>query len=223
MTRLNKLRSKRQRRKRGRARQMRLWRKTGKRGHRRMAGKHGRAMKFLRRLIRREKARKPKQPRIFAGLVADSKVAYREHIPAWVTGHYTAGPRDTSDEHALQLCKSYDAQHRSQGWRMIGYHYCVTRAGSIICLRPVGEIGAHVLNHNTGNVGVMVHGTLGDTWTEPQRLAYIWLLENAHTDALPAAHRSPVDLSKLPRRGHNDWMATSCPGDFKAGFLNPYR
>lgn len=47
------LRKKRARRKAGRKRQLRLFRRTGRRGHRKQAGRHGRAMRFLSKLIAR--------------------------------------------------------------------------------------------------------------------------------------------------------------------------
>jgi hypothetical protein len=47
------LRKKRERRKAGRRRQLKLFRRTKKPGHRKQAGIHGRAMKFLTRLIAR--------------------------------------------------------------------------------------------------------------------------------------------------------------------------
>ncbi|WP_320672394.1 peptidoglycan recognition protein family protein [Patulibacter defluvii] len=130
------------------------------------------------------------------------------------TGHYTAGPRDTSDAHALELDRQYNAQHRAQGWGAIGYHYNITSAGTIIVLRPVAWKGAHVAANNTGNAGIMVHGHPGQRMTAPQRAALRWLLDNAHTTAMPARGRAPKRLSSLRGSVHSDWMSTSCPGDF---------
>lgn len=54
-------------------RQLRLWKRTGKVGHRKQAAKHGRAMRFLRKLIRREKRRSAER-------VSDQGIAF---IASW--------------------------------------------------------------------------------------------------------------------------------------------
>jgi hypothetical protein len=56
---LSTLRAKLARRKTARDRQSRLWKKTGKRGHARAAKRHVRAIRKLRRFIKREIARRP--------------------------------------------------------------------------------------------------------------------------------------------------------------------
>lgn len=139
-----------------------------------------------------------------------------------VTGHYTAGPRDHDDQEAIRLVRSYHSSHKAKGWGGIGYHYCVTRKGNIIGLRPTRLKGAHVGGHNTGNVGVMMHGTTGDGPTRAQRDAYAWLLEHAHTKSMPRAHRTDRDLRDAKRWGHNSWAghtSNGCPGSFKLMYL----
>ncbi|PTL55760.1 peptidoglycan recognition protein family protein [Paraconexibacter algicola] len=130
-----------------------------------------------------------------------------------VTGHYTAGPVDQTDEQCEALLRGYDRAHKAKGWTMLGYAFAISRAGTIYLGRPATAIGAHVLNQNSGNVGIVCNGTTGDRPTAAQARSLRWLLANAHTDALPKAWR--VDLRGLPVKGHNDWMATACPGSFK--------
>lgn len=132
-----------------------------------------------------------------------------------VIGHYTAGPRDRNDDHAFDLWRQYHAQHIRQKWGRIGYHYGVTSAGTIALLRPVTDKGAHTLGQNTGKVGVVVHGTTGDKPTAAQAKAIAWLSENAHTSAMPQAHRTTRPLRDVQWFGHNDFNATGCPGGFK--------
>lgn len=139
----------------------------------------------------------------------------------WVTGHHTAGPKDTSDKHCAALCRQYHAQHRSQGWGGIGYHFCISRRGTIFCLRPTVLKGAHVGGWNSNNLGVMFHGTTGDKPTKRQARSYRWLIRNAHTTRMPRGHRCDRKLPtarKRRRRGHNDWPGHSwnaCPGTHK--------
>lgn len=143
----------------------------------------------------------------------------------YVTGHHTGGPKDLSDGHAVDLCVRYHGDHMRKGWGGIGYFYCVTRNGTIICLRPTRLKGAHVGGHNSNNIGVMFHGTVGDVPTRAQARAYRWLLSNAHKKVMPAAHRTdrPLRRPYCKRYGHNDWSGHSsnaCPGTHKTMILS---
>lgn len=132
----------------------------------------------------------------------------------YVTGHYTAGPRDRSDKHARELWKLYHEEHKRRGWGGIAYHFGITRRGTIVLLRSPQFKGAHTALHNSGNVGVVMHGTFGDKPSIRQARSFRWLLENAHTSKMPASHR--VDLRHKRVRGHKEWPgnATACPGNF---------
>lgn len=141
----------------------------------------------------------------------------------YVTGHYTAGPRDISDQHAIQLIQSYHQMHKAKGWGGLGYHYAITKKGNIILGRPLHLKGAHTGGANSNNVGVVMHGTTGDTPTFAQRRAYRWLLANAHTKNVPATHRTALALRGAQRMGHNSWAqhkSNGCPGSFKLMYLN---
>lgn len=137
-----------------------------------------------------------------------------------VTVHHTAGPTDRTRDDAIRLCRQYHADHKRKGWGGIGYHFCIARDGTLICLRPLKLKGAHVGGHNSNNVGVMFHGTTGDRPTQAQVDTFRWLLVNAHTRRMPAAHRSDRKLNKpsTQRRGHNDWpghTSNACPATHK--------
>jgi hypothetical protein len=141
-----------------------------------------------------------------------------------VTGHHTAGPIDRDDRHAIALCRQYHRDHAVKGWGGIGYHFCITRNGTILCLRPLSLKGAHVGGWNSHNVGVMFHGTTGNKPTRKQARAYRWLLSNCHTRKMPAAHRSdrPLRRPYCRRWGHNDWpnhKSNACPGTHKRMIL----
>jgi len=137
----------------------------------------------------------------------------------WVTGHYTAGPVDRNDTECEKLLRGIDSYHKlSNGWTMIGYAFAISRKGTLYLCRPATMVGAHTLNHNTANVGVVCNGTTGDRPTAAQAKTFRWLLQNAHTSALPPAFQ--VNLRGLPVKGHNDWMSTSCPGAFKTMYVS---
>lgn len=223
MVKLNRLERRLKRAQFGMRRQLRLHKKTGKPGHKREFKKWKQRAKSLRIQIA-ELRKELEGPRI---ITASEIGIYPDGIfgslgwPGYVTGHYTAGPVDKNDEHAIELDQAYDRYHRSLGWGGIAYHYNITRSGTIIGLRPIGQKGAHTANANTSNVGVMMHGTTGDRPSEAQQKSLRWLLQNAHTSKMPAAHRAPRRLIECTRRGHKDWpgQATACPGEFHQTYL----
>lgn len=223
MPKLQRLKARLKRARFGMRRQLRLYKQTGKPGHLREFRKWKRRVKSLRVeiVLLRKKLTGPKIITAAEIGIYPSAVFGPLGVIAWITGHYTAGPKDASDEHAIALCQAYDKQHRAEGWGGIGYHFCITRSGTIIGLRPIAQKGAHTALSNTGNVGIMMHGTTGDRPTDAQQKSLRWLLENAHTNKMPAAHRSPRDLSGCQRRGHKDWPnnATACPGEFHTMYL----
>lgn len=120
-------------------------------------------------------------------------------------GHYTAGPVDDDDAEAIQLWRQYHGAHLAQGWSGIGYHVGLTRDGTIVLLRPMRYVGAHTGGANTGQIGFVCHGTLGDTWTRAQKRAFRKALKK-------------YGLKNKPVKVHRDFMATSCPGDFEGGY-----
>jgi hypothetical protein len=133
-----------------------------------------------------------------------------------VTGHYSATPRARDWRAGIQAALSFHRHHLAQGWAGIGYHFVIPDDGAIICCRPVGWVGAHVLAQNDERVGINMPATTGDRPTRRQARALNWLLHNAHTGALPRAHRTDNDLSRLPILGHREvpGQATACPGLF---------
>lgn len=136
------------------------------------------------------------------------------------TGHYTAGPRAKTLEDGKRIAREVHAQHRGQGWGGCSYDAMIPDDGSLILLNPPTRKSAHVAQNNTGNAAVNCPGTLGDKPTEAQVETFRWYLANAHTTAVPKAHRQPVDLRTVRWYGHNDLNATACPGDYKPMYVS---
>lgn len=132
------------------------------------------------------------------------------------TTHYAASPRARNLSEGIKLTRQFDAFHRSKGWGGISYHYLIPDTGELILGRSTFHKGAHVAGTNSGNIGINFFCTTGHKPTEAQARTYMWLLANAHTDALPSRHRTDRDLRKADIRGHNAWpgQSTSCPGLF---------
>lgn len=136
--------------------------------------------------------------------------------PYRCAGHYTAGHRAADAVALAAEARADHAFHRGKGWGGLSYDYMVADDGTLLLGNPIGRKSAHVGGNNSGNVGICCPGTTGDRPTSAQAATVRWLLANAHTSALPAEHRSPVDLRRLPLLGHNEYPgnATSCPGLF---------
>ena len=135
-----------------------------------------------------------------------------------VTGHYSAGARARTWQEGVARAQSFHADHKAKGWGGIGYHFVIADDGALICARPTLLKGAHTALHNTQNLGINCPGTTGDRPTTKQQATYRWLLANAHTAALPQAHRTDRDLRQARLHGHKEWPdnATACPGLFLA-------
>ena len=82
--------------------------------------------------------------------------------------------------------KDIDRWHRDKGWNGIGYHYVVRRDGSMEPGRPIEEVGAHCVGHNSHSIGICYEGGLNelgeeaDTRTPEQKVALRKLLEELH-------------------------------------------
>ncbi|MBI5240909.1 MAG: N-acetylmuramoyl-L-alanine amidase, partial [Elusimicrobia bacterium] len=84
---------------------------------------------------------------------------YSVHLPDRLTMHHTAGRRPaTYGEAAAEMRFIQDFHINGRGWTDIGYHFVVSPTGEVFEGRPEGVRGAHVLNHNTGNLGVSFMG-----------------------------------------------------------------
>jgi len=53
-----------------------------------------------------------------------------------------------------------------RGWSDVGYHFLIDRNGRVGPGRPLERIGAHVLGHNTGTIGICLFGGHGSAATE---------------------------------------------------------
>lgn len=117
--------------------------------------------------------------------------------------HCTATPegRDVSVE-------TIRGWHKAQGWSDIGYHYVVHLDGSVDAGRPEARIGAHVMGHNSGTLGVVYVGGVAADWTTAKDTR-----TPAQTSALMALCRAlTVKYPKIAKiSGHNEYAAKACP------------
>ena len=131
-----------------------------------------------------------------------------------LTLHHAAGfSADNIDEGKEQLRAIQDLHQFVRGWSDIGYHFVVDKVGNIYQGRPETVIGAHVLDNNTGNIGVCVLGC----YHPPELYCGDWLTD-ATTNSLVALYAwisGEYNYDPNVLRGHRDYPYnnTSCPGN----------
>lgn len=157
-----------------------------------------------------------RRPRIVRAPFTTRKVFGSLGAETRFTVHYSAGGRARDLGEGIEDAKLSHRLHASKGWGGCSYHFVIPDSGELILCRPVDEKGAGVANTNSNNVHAQFPGTTGDRPTEAQKRTIRWLVANAHTEALPASHRTSRDLRRADIRGHNRWpgQSTGCPGHF---------
>ena len=96
--------------------------------------------------------------------------------------HCSATPEGRSL--SFEECRRDHIMYRH--FRDIGYHFYITRDGTVHDGRPIGKVGAHCEGHNSHSIGICYEGGLdangkpADTRTEAQRKALKSLVERMH-------------------------------------------
>jgi len=98
---------------------------------------------------------------------------------------------------------------QGNGWRDIGYHHVIGRGGERATGRRETDIGAHVVGHNQGTIGICLIGGHGasaqdhfaDHFTPAQERALIALIADIE-------RRTAIERIT----GHNQYAAKACPG-----------
>ncbi len=94
-----------------------------------------------------------------------------------------------------------DRWHRQRGWNGVGYHIFGQKNGNLQEGRSLERTGAHVRGHNSGSIGICLHGLEEDKFTEAQfeSLRDICRQINEAYDG------------KMRFRGHNEVATKACP------------
>lgn len=96
--------------------------------------------------------------------------------------HCSATPEGRSL--SFEECRRDHIMHRH--FRDIGYHFYITRDGTVHDGRPIEKVVAHCEGHNSHSIGICYEGGLdangkpADTRTEAQRKALKSLVERMH-------------------------------------------
>ncbi|MHC5003388.1 MAG: peptidoglycan recognition protein family protein [Planctomycetota bacterium] len=131
-----------------------------------------------------------------------SRMVPVRYITVHHTGQAFSATEQGSTASHLESIRRYHCGDR--GWGDIGYHYAVDRAGRVWECRPVGWQGAHVRDHNEGNIGVVVLGNFDRQSPTTVQVEAV----HRHVQSLLRNYRVPV--SRL--RTHQEWAPTACPG-----------
>lgn len=120
-------------------------------------------------------------------------------------------PPDSPEEHEqVQAVRAIQRFHmETRGWADIAYHWLIAPDGTIFAGRPVGQVGAHAAGHNTESVGycILTDGPI----TDEQKSALRQRID---------ADRAPLGLPYARVVGHRDVVATACPGDVIADWVD---
>ena len=171
-------------------------------------------------------APKPSDPSLPAGVIARSRWAKGAPVASlmnpmrpvqYITVHHDGTtPFYAVDETAsLARLESIRTAHRGQNWGDIGYHFAVDRAGRIYQGRPLNWQGAHVKDHNEGNIGVV---NLGNFDQQSPSDAQVRGLRTI-LGMLQSQYRVPV--SRI--RTHQEWAPTACPGRSMQSYMTSLR
>jgi hypothetical protein len=95
--------------------------------------------------------------------------------------------------------------HLERGWATVGYHFVVSPSGRIFRGRPVDRLGAHVLGHNVGTVGICL---MGDFELERPTSAALESLTYVRSRLVPGGAKARL----LGHRDHRGHETSACPG-----------
>lgn len=95
--------------------------------------------------------------------------------------------------------------HVERGWATVGYHFVVSPTGRVFRGRPVDRLGAHVLGHNAGTVGICL---MGNFQLERPSDAALASLEYVRTRLIAGGAR----VALRGHRAHRGHERSGCPG-----------
>lgn len=79
--------------------------------------------------------------------------------------HHTAWTKDATVD---DIAKIHIDQN---GWRSVGYHYLITKKGTVYQLKKYEDIGANVKGFNTQSIGIVMNGNFETEMPTPEQIA----------------------------------------------------
>lgn len=141
-----------------------------------------------------------------AGSMKDASV-YKK-----ITIHHTTDNPKYPKKSSASFVKGIQEYHqKKKKWADIGYHYLISKEGTIFEGRLLSNLGAHVKGHNSGNIGIALLGDFDRDKLNKQQKDTLRLL----TEALQERYNIP----KQQIYRHKDLGDTKCPGKHCADFV----
>lgn len=150
------------------------------------------------KLVRRAEwqAKPPKEP-------------YSRHAPYYFTLHHTQGHYpETFSASLAEIRFIQDYHQNAKKWNDIGYHFLIDPQGNIFEGRPINVVGAHVLNRNSGNVGISIMGS----YHPPSQ--HVFTPETQASFVSVARYvKDTYSIQVSSFFAHREIGKTDCPGD----------
>jgi hypothetical protein len=131
-----------------------------------------------------------------------------------ITFHHAGDPKPfttTDYTETAQHLEWVRAYHRSRGFKDIGYHFAIDRAGRVWQLRSLAYQGEHTRNNNEHNIGIVVIGNFDmQTMSAAQQEKVI---------AFASLVRNQYRLGANRVYTHQEIVTTECPGDNMQAFM----
>jgi hypothetical protein len=123
-----------------------------------------------------------------------------------ITVHHTGTQplRVTSARLVAQEIGSIQGAHLAQHYGDIAYHLIIDYSGRVWEGRSLAFEGAHTMNANTGNIGIMLLGNFERQTPSPAQLATL--------NDLVALLRRQYRIRRTRIYGHRDLSPSACPG-----------
>lgn len=106
------------------------------------------------------------------------------------------------DVSVIRAWHTNPVDRRGRGWKDVGYHFFVTKDGTVQPGRPVEQTPAAQIGHNAGTIAISLHGLEERRFTQPQLDSLIALCR-----AIETAYDGPL----LRFRGHCEVANKACP------------
>ncbi len=146
--------------------------------------------------------------------------------------HHTATPTRSGGDSAARVRAIQSFHMDVRQWCDVGYHFLVADDGEVFEGRELDQRGAHVRNHNAGNIGIAMLGCFDSTESSCQSPGYNDPIEPT-TSTLDSVSDLIADFSNLylidvntvtvKGHGQHDGHDTSCPGNQAVPLLDSIR
>ncbi|HAH30759.1 MAG TPA: hypothetical protein DCL44_00415 [Elusimicrobia bacterium] len=140
---------------------------------------------------------------------AAPKEPYTPHSPVIFTLHHTAGYYPKNYREALAEIQFIQDYHQNaKGWIDIGYHFLISPQGDVFEGRPIGVVGAHALDWNTGNTGISIMGNYHPPVSTPVTPEIM-----SSMVAVGKYMKDTYSVSVSSFYAHRELGQTDCPGN----------